>query len=512
MGELLCAFAYASDLAFGLQFEDSLRSCYLASRLAEELGVSDADLATSYYTALLKDAGCTSWTSELAGIWQTDEIVARRELILFTDFRTPAGIEAWVRKYVAPPLPVPARQSHLAEVIESMPQTIKDAITNTSDVAGRISRRLGLTEAVQTATRQLFEPWDGSGAPDGLKGNEIPIASRIVLVSFFAVPINRVHGHEAAVAALKQSAGATFDPLVVGAFERLSGRDEFWEGLEGDRIRERVLAIEPASAMQEVGDERVDAIALAFADFIDLKSRFAAAHSRRVSKVAEQLARLMACAPEAVIEIRRAALMHDLGIAAVPSFFLEKPEVQLSDGEWEQYRLHPYHGERILSRVPTLAPYAEMVGNHQERLDGSGYYRGLRQPNISLGARIIAVADRLDELTHDAPGKPAVDVEGAVDILSADNGLDGAIVRVLRRAVSEKPEPAARSVYPAGLTQREVEVLRLAARGLTRARIGSTLQITENTVRHHLEHIYTKTGTRSRVTATLFAIENELVD
>jgi HD-GYP domain-containing protein (c-di-GMP phosphodiesterase class II) len=511
MGDLLCAFAYASDLAFGLQFEDSLRSCYLATRLAQELGVSQEDVSTSYYTALLKDAGCTSWTSELAAIWQTDEIVARRELILFTDFRTAAGIEAWVRRYVAPDLPLSSRQSHLAEVIDSMPQVIIEAITNTADVAGRISRRLGLSESVQSATRHLFELWDGSGAPEGLQAEQIPMASRIVLVSFFAIPISRVHGHDAAISALKQGAGSTFDPVVVAAFERLSQQDEFWAGLEGDRIHERVLALEPASAMRDVGDERVDDIALAFADFIDLKSRFAAAHSRRVSKVAEQLARLMSCAPEAVVQIRRAALMHDLGIAAVPSFFLEKPEDQLSEGEWDQYRLHPYHGERILSRVPTLSPYAEMVGNHQERLNGSGYYRGLRSPNISLGSRIIAVADRLDELTHDSPGKPAISVAAAVDLLSKDDGLDAAIIGALRQAVSDKPGITERP-YPAGLTQREVEVLRLAARGLTRAQIGSALHITENTVRHHLEHIYGKTGTRSRVTATLFAIENDLVD
>jgi HD-GYP domain-containing protein (c-di-GMP phosphodiesterase class II) len=111
---------------------------------------------------------------------------------------------------------------------------------------------------------------------------------------------------------------------------------------------------------------------------------------------------LLGCAPEAVIQIRRAALMHDLGLVAVPSFALEKPHDRLTEAESEQYRLHPYHGERILQRVPALAQFAEMVGNHQERIDGSGYYRGLRGSNISLGAR-TAVADRLDELTHDGP-------------------------------------------------------------------------------------------------------------
>jgi HD-GYP domain-containing protein (c-di-GMP phosphodiesterase class II) len=173
--------------------------------------------------------------------------------------------------------------------------------------------------------------------------------------------------------------------------------------LQADRIRERVLGMEPESPLLDVDEGRIEEIALAFADFIDLKSRFAAAHSRRVAKVAEQIARLMGCAPQATVQIRRAALMHDLGLVAISSFSLEKTEQERSEAEQEQYRLHPYHGERILQRVPALKPFAEIVGNHQERFDGSGYYRGLRGANISLGARIIAVADQLDELTHDAP-------------------------------------------------------------------------------------------------------------
>jgi HD-GYP domain-containing protein (c-di-GMP phosphodiesterase class II) len=510
MGELLGAFAYASDLAFGLQLEDSLRCCYLAMRLAEQMDVSEEDQLSVYYTALLKDAGCTSWTSELARIWQTDEIAARRELILFTDRSTSAGLQAWMQLYVGPDLAPPARQALLSEVMAGLPQVIADAITNTAEVAGRIAKRLGMPESVQLATRHLFEQWDGKGAPDGLKGVEIPLASRVVLAAFIVVPMNRIHGHESAVAAVRQMNGSTFDPAVVAAMEELASREEFWAGLEGDRIRERVLDMEPASPLSDVGDDRVEEVALAFADFIDLKSRFAAAHSRRVAKIAEETARLLGCAPEAVLQIRRAALMHDLGLVAIPSFSLEKPEEELSEAEWEQYRLHPYHGERILQRVGALAPFAEMVGTHQERFDGSGYYRGLRGANISLGARIIAVADRLDELTHDAPKRAALDPRDALAAMASEPGLDGAIVEAIRRAVGEDARPSDRQ-WPAGLTLREVDVLRLAARGLTRAQIGTALDITENTVRHHLEHIYAKTGTTTRVAATLFAIENGLL-
>jgi HD-GYP domain-containing protein (c-di-GMP phosphodiesterase class II) len=169
------------------------------------------------------------------------------------------------------------------------------------------------------------------------------------------------------------------------------------------------------------------------------------------------------------------------------------------------------HGERILKRVPALAPLAEMLGNHQERVDGSGYFRGLTGSNISLGARIIGVADRLDELTHDAPGRPATDVKAALTTLEFDPGLDPAAVKALSHFLGERSSTPVQH-WPGGLTAREVEVLRLAARGMTRAQIGAALHITENTARHHLEHIYDKTGTSTRVAATLFAIENGLLD
>lgn len=310
MGELLGAFAYASDLAFGLHLEDSLRSCFVAMRNAEHLGLSEDERLNVYYTALLKDAGCTSWTSELARVWQTDEIAARRQLIVFSDWTSYAGLEAWVRQYVAPELPATARESHLREVMAVMPQVIGDAITNTALVAGRIADRLSMPAAVCEALRHIFEQWDGGGAPEGLRGDAIPIASRIVLSSLILVPVHRANGPAKAIESVRSTAGITFDPDVVKALDELATSDEFWAGLEGERIRERVLEMEPASRLSEVDEGKIDDVALAFADFIDLKSGYAAAHSRRVAGVAEQVARLMGCAEEAVIQIRRVAGRH----------------------------------------------------------------------------------------------------------------------------------------------------------------------------------------------------------
>ncbi len=509
LGELLCAFAYASDLAFGLQLDDSLRSCYMAYRLAERLGLREDELAAVYYIALLKDAGCTSWTTELADAWQTDEIVARRELLIFGNPSDRDAFLSWMRQHVARDRSALGRLARYVNVLTATRSLFAEGYATTAAIACRIVTRLGLSDSAQAAMLGLFEHWDGAGAPAGLRGEEIPQISRVVLPTFFLAPVHRVSGREPAVQLARALRGRAFDPDVTDAFLDLSVSESFWRDLEGQQIRERVMALEPRSALATVEEARIDEVALAFADYIDLKSRYAAAHSRRVGALAEQVARLMDCSPSAVTQIRRAALMHDLGLVGVPSYVLDRPWRELSEPERDQYRLHPYHGERILKQVPPFQPLAEMVGTHQERADGSGFYRGLRGASISLGARIISVADRLDELTHDAPGAPARPVADAL-VQMRGEPFDPAVISALAKALGEAPAEAAvaRAPRPAGLTEREIEVLRLAASGLTRRDIARRLVISEYTVRHHLEHIYQKTGTTNRVSATLFAMEH----
>ncbi|MGH2584182.1 MAG: HD domain-containing phosphohydrolase [Dehalococcoidia bacterium] len=512
MGQLLCAFAYASDIAFGLQLEDCLRSCYLAVRLARAMELPEEQCAVTYYTALLKDAGCTSWTTELAHAWQTDEIVARRELVIFGNPNSMSAFATWMRRFVAKDRSVFEKLSRYFSVLTASRGFFADGFATTAAVAQRIAMRLGMPDGVQTAVLNVFERWDGRGAPNGLRGTQIPRVSRVVQPTFFLVPAHRVGGRDAAVQLARTLRGQACDPAVIDAFLRLASEASFWADLESRDIQAEVLAREPASTLAPMGEEKIDDAAYAFADFIDLKSRYAAAHSRRVGAVAEQLARLMGCSAVAVEQIRRAGLMHDLGLVAIPSYTLERPWGELSTAEQDAYRLHPYHGEQVLKRVPALAPLVEMVGTHHERVDGSGYYRGLTSTNISLGARIIAVADRLDELTHETPGSPALSIAEALNQLDREP-LDPEIVAALRRCLGERAAgtiPRQRE-QPAGLTDREVEVLRFAAGGITRREIGRQLAISENTVRHHLEHIYNKTGTANRVSATLFAMEHGLL-
>jgi HD-GYP domain-containing protein (c-di-GMP phosphodiesterase class II) len=513
VAEVLCAFAYANDLAFGLQLEDTLRSSYLAWRIAGELGVSGSERHDAYVTALLKDAGCTSWTTELASAWHGDEIAARRELLIFTPPGAMPPFVRWMREHVGRDEATFAKLRRYFAVLRTSGPLFREGFATTAAVATRIAERLGVSAGAQEALRSVFEQWDGSGYPNGQSGDSIPLVSRIVWPTFFLIPVHRVSGREAAVELAATMRGKAFDPAVADAFRRLAADEGFWAELESADIQAHVLALEPAAPTDGAGEALMDAASLAFADFIDLKSRHAAAHSRRVGAVSEQLARMMGCEAGAVAQIGRAGRMHDLGLVAVPTFILDRPAMSLSEAERDQHRLHPYHGERILRRVPAFAPLAEMVGTHHERADGSGYYRGLSGTNISLGARIIAVADRLDTLTHDRAGSEALPLEAALEAIGSEP-FDREVVRALSDAVGSGPQGPRVDVpraWPAGLTDREVEVLRLVARGLSRREVARRLGITENTARHHLEHIYNKIGSANRVGATLFAMEHGLL-
>jgi HD-GYP domain-containing protein (c-di-GMP phosphodiesterase class II) len=266
-----------------------------------------------------------------------------------------------------------------------------------------------------------------------------------------------------------------------------------------------------------IREDKLTDVTLAFADYADMKSPYTAGHSRRVAELSERIARRMSLPEQQVITIHRAALAHDIGIAAVPSFVLNKPQNQLTAAEWEQVRLHPYHSERILSKVPALKAIVPIVAAHHERMDGQGYHRGLPGFQIPPEAQIIAVADRFDELSHDKPGQPALELDEAVRVMGkeAGSGLSANVFQALVEGLGGVSKPSLprvrRQEWPAGLTDREVEVLRLVAKGLSRRQAATALFVSEGTIRSHLEHIYSKSGISNRSAVTLFAIEHDLL-
>jgi HD-GYP domain-containing protein (c-di-GMP phosphodiesterase class II)/DNA-binding CsgD family transcriptional regulator len=375
-----------------------------------------------------------------------------------------------------------------------------------------------MSSDVQRALACVFEQWDGSG-PQGARGEDIPFISRIVYASAFLEVFHRLGGRAAAERLAEKRKATAFDPLVVDTFLSVARDDEFWMPLDHETIWDTALAMEPDSDYRYIDEDRIPDVALSFADFADLKSPHLAGHSRHVADLAARTAARMRVPKDQIAAIQMAALVHDLGLVAVASFTLEKPPNELSKAEQEGMRLHPYHGERILARIPSLRSVAQLVATHHERLDGAGYYRGLTASEIPVGARIIAVADVFEELTRDRPGHLEMPPDDAIKAMAEDagRGLDADVLRALGEEVGTAvgglvaPDRGLPRTWPAGLTEREVEVLRLLARGKSRRDIAAELILSEGTVRSHLEHIYGKIDVSTQVAAVLFAIEHGLL-
>ncbi|WP_209306270.1 HD domain-containing phosphohydrolase [Blastococcus sp. CT_GayMR19] len=176
-------------------------------------------------------------------------------------------------------------------------------------------------------------------------------------------------------------------------------------------------------------------------------------------------------------------------------------------------RVQAYYTGRVLARPAALARIGAVAALTHERLDGSGYHRGLSGAAIPAGARILAAADAYRAMTEPRPHRPALSAKQAVAALRADvragRFAADAVDAVLAAAGESTPR---RRTGPAGLTPREVEVLALVARGASTRQVARRLGISPKTAGTHVERIYLKTGATTRSTATLFAVQHGLLD
>jgi HD-GYP domain-containing protein (c-di-GMP phosphodiesterase class II) len=513
--DLLGALSLASDMALGLPVGHGVRATYIGMRLAEVLGIAPEPRVDVYYAGLLMDAGCTAWTTEIAALVLGDEITARRELFFYQDPGDPRDVLKWVARYMAAGTRLDSRLKRSIDFTLHGKEFMVEGLRNTVQTSARLADRLGRSPGVQDAVRFVFEQWDGAG-PFERRGDAIPLASRIVYATIFLEVFHQLGGREAALKLARARRGKALDPEIVDAFTSLSADEDFWRGLEDPAIWATVRKMEPASPQRYLDLARLDDASRAFADFADLKSVYSRGHSRRVASLAEHMAHALHFEDDDIASIRRAAFVHDIGLVAVPSFVLHKPRERLTGVEWESLRAHPYHAERILARVPAFEALVPLVSAHHERPDGQGFYRGLSGAQIPTGALLIGAADAYDELTHARPEGPALEPATALDLLRRDagRGFGPAAVEALA-AVLDMPAIApispARQNWPAGLTDREIDVLRLLSTGASRKAMAERLMVSEHTVRHHLEHIYAKIDVSTRVEATLFAIEHDVI-
>jgi HD-GYP domain-containing protein (c-di-GMP phosphodiesterase class II) len=483
-----------------------LRACLLATRLAERLGLANQDPQAVYYTALPRWVGCTGHAHE-APLLFGDEISARARLAVI-DTGNPADMVRLGVRDLGAGRGVRGRMLAIAQssTAELGPQ---GQFRASCQVAQLLSEQLGMDAPVRRALWHAFERWDGHGVPEHVRGDAVEIAARVVLVAQDAEIFQRLEGVHVAVEIVRRRSSRAYDPAVAKAF--CAEAPALFEDLNQGSAWERVLAHEP-TPQQVLSGATMDSSLDVVADYVDLKSPRTAGHSRGVAELGMQAAAVAGMSPTECAALGRAGLVHDLGRCGVHNGIWDRPG-PLTDAEWERVRLHPYLTGRLLARCPALAPLAQVAAAHHERANGSGYHRGVRAPDLSPAMRLLAAADAYQAMTQPRPHRPALLPSAAAVQLRDDvrsGRQDGAAVEAV--LVSAGHRRHRRGLWPAGLSPREPEVLRLVARGLPNRETARLLTISERTVAHHIQHVYDKIGVSTRGAVVLYALQHDLVD
>jgi HD-GYP domain-containing protein (c-di-GMP phosphodiesterase class II) len=504
LAELVAALSLGIDLGFGQPMEHVLRQCLIALRIGERLGLHEEQRQDLYYASLLINVGCHSDAHEQAK-WFGDDI-AMKAGKYDHDFRSIRAALSGLRMLGAGRSPLQRLQIAL-EFALSGHREADAMIAQHAEMARTLAAELELSPGVLAALGASYERWDGRGWPGELGGEDVPVASRLAQAAEFFEVANRVGGPEEVRELARERRGTQFDPSVCEVVE--ADAEAILFELDTGCTWDDVMAAEPLAVV--VSGERFDAALLAVANFVDLKSPYFLGHTRAVSEVAAAAgARLDLSEPE-LRTLRRAGLVHDLGRLGVSNAVLDK-RGPLVGGDWERLRFQPYLTDRMLRQSEALSPLAGIVVQHRERLDGSGYPRGLSGTAISQHARILGAVDAYQAMREPRPHRPARSAEEAAAELRDDvraGRLDSEAVEAVLGAAGHRV--SRRREGPAGLTQREVEVLKLLARGLSNKQIAERLVISPKTVSNHVEHIYGKIDCSSRAAAGLFAMRHGLL-
>jgi putative nucleotidyltransferase with HDIG domain len=502
-GEVLAALSLATDLGTDQPLEHGLRTCALCVRLADAAGCDDEERTDAYYLGLLHSIGCTSDAHETAAAYGDD--LRMRSHFAEIDPARPQELMAFLWQRTAE-----SRAPHVtsfATAVLNGARRARAGLRAHCEVGQRFATRLDLPPGVRAALWYVFERWDGKGMPRGIGGRGIPRVARLLHLARDADVLWRLGGAGAVRRALEDRARSAYDPEL--AELALATLPDALVELEEAPVWEQVIAAQPSGTL---AGEALDEACRVIGEFADLKSIFTLGHSPAVAELAEAAAWRLGVSEHDVAAVRRAALVHDLGRVAVSTGIWEKPG-PLTTGEWERVRLHSYLGERVLARCEGLAPVVAIAARHHERLDGSGYHRGAGAGELPLGARILAAADACQAMSEPRahrPARAAADVARELDADVVAGRLDGDAVAAVLQAAGVRAGAAPRA-FPAGLTGREVEVLRLVARGRSNKEIAAQLALSPKTVGHHVAHVYTKAGVATRAAAALFAVEHGLL-
>ncbi|MCI0424514.1 MAG: HD domain-containing protein [Actinobacteria bacterium] len=503
--EVIAACCLATDLGMGFPFEHGLHATLMAHRLANLLGVDSETRSQIYYCCLLSYTGCTTDADIAIRIFGGN----RTENITPVQFGSITEMLGGAIQAVQPPdLPPHLRAYEIARRLPKAARFRGPHFAALCDVAVMMAQRLGLPPSIHRLFVHLTERWDGKGILGRAKGEEIPLPLRINSVARDAAYQRLVAGDEHAVEVIRERAGKAFDPEIANAFAAQAA--EVMAAADApESAWDSTLAVEPKPWLTLQGKE-IDQALAAMGDFADLLSPFHSGHSTGVANLAVSGGERLRFDPAEVERVRRAAHLHDLGRVAVSARIWQKPGL-LSASEWEEVRLHPYHTERVLSRSPFLASFGEIACSHHERLDGSGYHRGVPAASLPPPARLLAAADAFHAMTEPRPHRDPLSAEQAVEELIGEANAGRLDLDMVRAVAEAAGQPAPQLERPAGLTEREAEIIGLLARGLQTKQMAHTLHISAKTADRHIQNAYRKMGVSSRAAAILFAMEHGLV-
>jgi HD-GYP domain-containing protein (c-di-GMP phosphodiesterase class II) len=421
LSEVIGAFSYALDLTEGQPPGHCLRSCWVGIHIGKTIDLDTEQLWDLYYTLLLKDAGCSSNAARLCELYAYDDHATKRDFKV-VDSQKLVEITSFVLRHTALGKHLGERIRHIMHLAKHGDQLATELIRTRCERGADIARQLGFSEAVGNGIRGLDEHWNGKGRPARLSGEEIPLNSRIALLSQVADVFHSIGGPERAHKEILARSGTWFDPAVARAFDSASRQPGFWETLRSHELELYVAEMEPTSKCMAVDDDYLDSVSAAFGRVVDAKSPYTYGHSTRVAEYTDIIAEHLGLSPERRRWLRRGAFLHDIGKLGVSNSILDKP-AKLTPDEWTAVKRHPQHTEEILLRLSPFAELALVAGAHHERLDGAGYPRGLAASQITRETRIITLCDIFDALTADRPYRAAIPIEESINIMQRQRGV-----------------------------------------------------------------------------------------
>lgn len=473
--DVVRCLAFVGDLAMGQAIDHSPRAAWIAAQLARATGAADAAWSRASVVSLLRWSGCTANAPEFAQLFGDD--VGGRNALLSIQSSGSAFRSA---------------TAHNGGAFQSLSRIH-------CEVSGDIAVQLGLDGDTQFALRHLFESYDGSGAPAGLRGDAVPVLVYLASLAGDLEVFHRLYGLDQACKLISQRAGILYpaplaDLAIAHAPRWLAALDED-PSLSGSCGLDSTFG---------TGTTSLEILA----DVIDLKLPWMTGYSRQVARLAKAAMGDLGLDGAFQQRVYGAALIHGMGRASVPNMIWNTAG-RLPVSAWERVRLVPYWTGRAARQLGSLAREAECASLAFERADGSGYFREAKAAGIPLEGQVLAATAALVALRAARPWREALTPAAADAVLRAEAAAgryDPAAVRVLvdRLPATNKVSASAGSSL---LTDRERDVLRWISLGASNKVVAQKLAISPSTVRTHVENVFRKLECGTRAAATLKAAQ-----